>query len=290
MPASRACPAPLGKARPQRAGRRASASGSGAPSAARPGGPLGSSFDHVGRRAVPLRLEADPGLRAPPGHGGDGLPELRPTAAPACPPDHPPADRRRPPLRHLRHWPRPGIPRPERPPLPPPSSTWPTTYGDRPRPRGLPRPDRLARRARTGSAPSSPPARCWVEADPNLPGTHRPEGIIALCAPGVLPRQEPPGQSPATSTPTILSLFDLPIPSHVEGKPHHPKPSAALPPPPRGSIDRRRPKPIRGPHHRPRVRIHPRRAGDHRAEARGPGLSGMMARAGHEGKICRGLC
>src|SRR5262249_33737254 len=31
------------------------------------------------------------------------------------------------------------------------------------------------------------PGREWVEADPNLPGTHRPEGIVALAAPGVAP-------------------------------------------------------------------------------------------------------
>src|SRR5690606_257353 len=35
------------------------------------------------------------------------------------------------------------------------------------------------------------PGRDWVEADPNLPGTHRPEGIVALSAPGVSPGRLP---------------------------------------------------------------------------------------------------
>ena len=58
----------------------------------------------------------------------------------------------------------------------------------------------------------------WVEADPNLPGTHRPEGVVALNAPGVAP-----GRTLAAHlvdiAPTILSLFGLPIPGHVEGRP-----------------------------------------------------------------------
>lgn len=62
------------------------------------------------------------------------------------------------------------------------------------------------------------PGRTLVEADPNLPGTHRPEGIVALSAPGIVP-----GRTLAANlqdvAPTILKLFGLPIPSHVEGKP-----------------------------------------------------------------------
>ena len=58
--------------------RRATASGSGARSATtrRAVGVVRP----VGRRPVPVRLEADPGLRPAPGHRGDGLRELAPRA------------------------------------------------------------------------------------------------------------------------------------------------------------------------------------------------------------------
>jgi len=62
------------------------------------------------------------------------------------------------------------------------------------------------------------PGRSWVEADPNLPGTHRPEGIVALCAPGVCPGRTVRADL-QDITPTILALFGLPIPAHVEGRP-----------------------------------------------------------------------
>jgi predicted AlkP superfamily phosphohydrolase/phosphomutase len=62
------------------------------------------------------------------------------------------------------------------------------------------------------------PGRSWVEADANLPGTHRPEGIVALADAGV-----PTGRTLSAElldiTPTILKLLGLPIPGHVEGKP-----------------------------------------------------------------------
>jgi predicted AlkP superfamily phosphohydrolase/phosphomutase len=62
------------------------------------------------------------------------------------------------------------------------------------------------------------PGREWVEADPNLPGTHRPEGIIALAAPGITP-----GRSLAADlhdvAPTALALLGLPVPGHMEGRP-----------------------------------------------------------------------
>ena len=58
----------------------------------------------------------------------------------------------------------------------------------------------------------------WVTPDPNLPGTHRPEGIVALAGAGL-----PPGRSIQArlidATPTILDLLGLPIPAHVEGCP-----------------------------------------------------------------------
>ncbi|HEV3122424.1 MAG TPA: alkaline phosphatase family protein, partial [Isosphaeraceae bacterium] len=62
------------------------------------------------------------------------------------------------------------------------------------------------------------PGHGWVEPDANLPGTHRPEGIVALEAPGV-----PPGRSVQAHlidiAPTILSLLGQPIPSYMEGRP-----------------------------------------------------------------------
>jgi hypothetical protein len=58
----------------------------------------------------------------------------------------------------------------------------------------------------------------WVTPDPNLPGTHRPEGIVALAGAGL-----PPGRSLKARlidvTPTILSLLGLSIPAHIEGRP-----------------------------------------------------------------------
>ena len=62
------------------------------------------------------------------------------------------------------------------------------------------------------------PGRAYVEADPNLPGTHRPEGIIALSAPGI-----PPGRTIKAdlrdAAPTILALLGQAIPRHIEGRP-----------------------------------------------------------------------
>ena len=58
----------------------------------------------------------------------------------------------------------------------------------------------------------------WIEADPNLPGTHRPDGIVALAGAGV-----PSGRTLRADlrdvAPTVLSLFGLPIPDSMEGKP-----------------------------------------------------------------------
>jgi predicted AlkP superfamily phosphohydrolase/phosphomutase len=62
------------------------------------------------------------------------------------------------------------------------------------------------------------PGRAWVEPDANLPGTHRPEGVIALAGAGLAP-----GRTLRANlidvAPTILKLFGLSIPAHVEGKP-----------------------------------------------------------------------
>ena len=62
------------------------------------------------------------------------------------------------------------------------------------------------------------PGRDFVEADPSLPGTHRPEGIVSLRAPGVSPGRFLKADLRDVA-PTILSLFGLAIPSHVEGRP-----------------------------------------------------------------------
>jgi predicted AlkP superfamily phosphohydrolase/phosphomutase len=62
------------------------------------------------------------------------------------------------------------------------------------------------------------PGKGWVEADPNLPGTHRPEGVIALAGAGITPGRTLTADLPDV-TPTILKLLGQPIPGHVEGKP-----------------------------------------------------------------------
>ena len=58
----------------------------------------------------------------------------------------------------------------------------------------------------------------WVEPDPNLPGTHRPEGIVALAGTGLIPGRYLKAHL-IDATPTILALLGLAIPAHVEGKP-----------------------------------------------------------------------
>jgi predicted AlkP superfamily phosphohydrolase/phosphomutase len=62
------------------------------------------------------------------------------------------------------------------------------------------------------------PGRDWIEADPAMPGTHRPEGVIALAGPGIEPGRTLNAQLRDVA-PTILTWFGLPIPSHVEGEP-----------------------------------------------------------------------
>lgn len=62
------------------------------------------------------------------------------------------------------------------------------------------------------------PGREWVEPDANLPGTHRPEGIVAIRGSGI-----DAGRNLAANlkdiTPTILALLGESIPGHIEGKP-----------------------------------------------------------------------
>lgn len=91
----------------------------------------------------------------------------------------------------------------------------------------------------------------WVDRDPNLPGTHRPQGIVALSGAGLTSG----GWINARlidATPTILSLLGLPIPAHIEGRPieessEKPEPRSTSTPvrqdAPAGALD--------GPHCRP---------------------------------------
>ena len=58
----------------------------------------------------------------------------------------------------------------------------------------------------------------WVEPDANLPGTHRPEGVVVLCGPGIAPGHHL-NANLRDITPTILALLQQPVPSHVEGVP-----------------------------------------------------------------------
>ncbi len=62
------------------------------------------------------------------------------------------------------------------------------------------------------------PGRTWVEPDANLPGTHRPEGVVALCSAGISPGRTLQADL-RDITPTILALLGQPIPGHVEGVP-----------------------------------------------------------------------
>ncbi len=60
--------------------------------------------------------------------------------------------------------------------------------------------------------------RAWVEADANLPGTHRPEGVVAYSAPGVNPGRFLKADLRDVA-PTVLNLFGIAAPGHIEGRP-----------------------------------------------------------------------
>ena len=62
------------------------------------------------------------------------------------------------------------------------------------------------------------PGEGWIDADPKMPGTHRPEGVIALAGSGVEPGRTLQAQL-VDVAPSILTWFGLPIPEHVEGEP-----------------------------------------------------------------------
>jgi predicted AlkP superfamily phosphohydrolase/phosphomutase len=92
----------------------------------------------------------------------------------------------------------------------------------------------------------------WVEPDANLPGTHRLDGIVALAGAGL-----PPGRHLKAHlidvTPTILALFGLPIPAHIEGKAFAGSNSPAESPLSSFTPVRRDPAEelLEGPHHKP---------------------------------------
>jgi predicted AlkP superfamily phosphohydrolase/phosphomutase len=60
--------------------------------------------------------------------------------------------------------------------------------------------------------------RGWVSSDPNLPGTHRPEGVVAIAGAGVAPGRYLQADL-IDVAPTILRLLGQPIPDHIEGTP-----------------------------------------------------------------------
>jgi hypothetical protein len=58
----------------------------------------------------------------------------------------------------------------------------------------------------------------WVQADPNLPGTHRPQGVVAIGGVGLAPGRNL-NANLVDATPTILAILGFAVPAHVEGKP-----------------------------------------------------------------------
>ena len=133
------------------------------------------------------------------------------TSAPRCRPGRSTRPEPPPP----RHSPKQGIPK--RHAALPPDHRDCRGLPDRSHPRGISRPDRAARRTLLG--PHQADVRQpWVEPDPNLPGTHRPEGIVALSGAGLAPGRHLKANL-VDATPTILALLGLAVPAHVEGKP-----------------------------------------------------------------------
>jgi predicted AlkP superfamily phosphohydrolase/phosphomutase len=91
----------------------------------------------------------------------------------------------------------------------------------------------------------------WVEPDANLPGTHRPEGIVALAGAGLSVGRHLSAHL-RDVTPTILALLGLPIPAHVEGRPivsapSHAESTTSFTPVRRDPAEEL----LEGPHHKP---------------------------------------
>jgi predicted AlkP superfamily phosphohydrolase/phosphomutase len=75
----------------------------------------------------------------------------------------------------------------------------------------------------------------WVTGDPNLPGTHRPEGIVVLGGTALAPGRSLDARL-TDVTPTILSLLGLPVPAHVEGQAITQEPATVSPPSPFNAV------------------------------------------------------
>ena len=61
------------------------------------------------------------------------------------------------------------------------------------------------------------PGRDWIEPDPQMPGTHRPEGVVSVAGPGITPGRTIDADLRDVA-PSILAWFGLPIPHHVQGR------------------------------------------------------------------------
>ncbi len=120
-------------------------------------------------------------------------------------------------------------------------------------------------------------SRAWVEPDSNLPGTHRPEGIVAMSGTG-LPTGRYLRAHLTDVTPTILALLGHSIPAHIEGIPIDGSSSSSTEPHAGCSTDApRRPAGAARRTSSQAVRIHIRGASVDRAASRRPRLPGVRA-------------
>ncbi|AMV38199.1 hypothetical protein [Planctomyces sp. SH-PL62] len=83
----------------------------------------------------------------------------------------------------------------------------------------------------------------WVRSDPNLTGTHRPEGVVALAGAGLAAGRNLNGRL-IDVAPTVLSLLGQSVPSHMEGSPLGSGRAAS----PVTRLDEPAKRPINGPH------------------------------------------
>ncbi len=176
-----------------------------------------ASFDQSISVAVPVRLEADAGFCSPSRHRRHGLCEFGGPSGPDEPHRsslHTPPDRRSlrgcgagtwrcPPSRNRRPLFPQIIPTASAYQLDPAREGYPDLIA-------LPDDPYWVRTRLTSNA-------AWVTTDPNLPGTHRPEGIVALAGAGLASGRCLKARL-IDATPTILTLLGLPVPEHVEGR------------------------------------------------------------------------